>query len=158
MHIWKKHYVPTSFMIVFIYLTMSQELPPSFSFNCSKWMNPTNVNILLSSFSLAIYIYIYIWGIKKTTAPEQPYKPTTFSFHISFLQIFGEFVCLCIYSVSTRRGEGLMELSLGNLEQQPVPSNMHFKIKRVTFQEKYEQFKVFTTNLWAAATISVHIW
>lgn len=82
-----------------------------------------------------------------TTAPEQPYKPTTFSFHISFLQIFGEFVCLCIYSVSARRGEGLMELSLGNLEQQPVPSNMHFKIKRVTFQEKYEQFKVFTTNL-----------
>lgn len=50
-----------------------------------------------------------------------------------------------------------MEFSLGNLEQQPVPSNMHFKIKRVTFQGKYELFKVFTTNLWAAATISVHI-
>ena len=46
-----------------------------------------------------------------TTAPEQPYKPTTFSFQISFLQIFGEFVCLCVYSVFTRRGEGLMELS-----------------------------------------------
>ena len=92
----------TSFMIVFIYFTISQELPPSFSFNCSKWMNPTNVNILLSFFSVAIYIQMRHKNDHSTKATIQAnYFFFSHQFSLDFWWIR---VSLCIFCCRKKGG------------------------------------------------------